>query len=255
MTRHDHKIIGIIGGMGPEAGCVLHSYINMAARELLNTSRDEDYPDVMHLSMPRLIPDRTEFLLGLEEVNPAIAAADVTSILNDCAKKFDKSVIACVACDTFHANPIWDAFFQKISTLDNVQMLHLVDEAVAHLKTIVSPPAKIAIFGTLGTYKERIYDARLIPLGYEVIALSHQQQHLMHQVIYDPSYGLKAHSQKTETACNLLDGVVKSLKEQGVDKIILGCTELSIIIPYDTDSIFLDPMAVAAKKLVLRSRE
>lgn len=254
MTNHK-KIIGILGGMGPEAGCIMHRYINQAAKEILKTARDDDYPDIIHMSMPQEIPDRTDFLLGLTEENPGLALGDIAILLAGMAETINKSIVACVSCDTFHANPIWHAFSAKIERYDNLQMVHMVDETVQHIHASFAPPAKLALLSTIGTHKEKIYESRLLPLGYDFINLTQKQQHDIHLAIYHPKLGIKANSAKTEFSCNHISDVVQSLKEQGVHKIILGCTELSIVVDYESDAVFIDPMSIAAKKLVRLSME
>lgn len=254
MTKHN-KIIGILGGMGPEAGCILHQYINHAAKQLLKTEKDEDYPNVIHFAMPSTISDRTDFLLGITEENPAEAVAHIAKMLSMIAQEMDTTIVSCVACNAFHSRPIWDYFYTQVQTLTNLSFVHLVDSTIEAIQEELPPPAKIAIFATTGLNKEKLYESKLAPLGYEILSLTPEQQQDVHHAIYDHEYGLKANSQNTEKACILLQGIVQSLKDQGVNKIIFGCTELSIAFPAGSDSIFVDPMMIVAKKLVRLSAE
>ncbi|MBP6985086.1 MAG: amino acid racemase [Alphaproteobacteria bacterium] len=244
------KIIGILGGMGPEAGVMMQRYINQSAKAILHTKHDADFPDVLHFSMPKHLPDRTNFLIGLEAENPAIEAAKQALFLAHIGQQLGKDVIACVACDTFHASAIWQLFCKNIQACDNLTMVHMVDETIQELKDFLAPPAKIAIFGTIGGLKEKIYESRLVPLGYEITPLTFHQQQDIHKAIYDPHNGLKAHSMATDFAIKLVENVTASLKEQNVQKIILGCTELSLIISSTHDELFLDPMMTVANRLV-----
>jgi aspartate racemase len=254
MIKHN-KIIGIIGGMGPEAGCKLHSLINLAAKEIIHTKRDADYPEVIHFSMPETITDRTDYLLGLSDVNPANAVIPMVQMLAEIGQQLKKDLVVCVACNTFHASPIWDGFNEHVSKIENIKIVHLIDVTVEAIQEELAPTASIAILGTIGSIKESVYESRLGPLGYEIVDLTPQQQQDVHKAIYDHEFGLKATSRTTETSCQLLESIVKSLKEQGVDRIILGSTELSIAFSCDTDVIFVDPLAIAAKKLVYISLE
>jgi len=62
------KVIIIGGGVGPLAGVELH---NKIIEYTLTDGTDQSHLKVYHLSCPSFIPDRTEFLLGNINTNPA----------------------------------------------------------------------------------------------------------------------------------------------------------------------------------------
>ena len=68
MSQKDAKI-GIVGGAGPYAG------LDLAQKILHQTvaNSDQDYLPTLLISTPGLIEDRTDFLLGETEKNPAHA--------------------------------------------------------------------------------------------------------------------------------------------------------------------------------------
>lgn len=245
-----HKIIGILGGMGPEAGCLMHRYVNSQARNILITIKDSDHPEIIHYSMPQHITDRSAFLLGHTDINPADELIKQAFLLNDTGKNLNKNIIACVSCDTFHTPRIWEKFTKGIETFEYISMVNMVDETILHIQETYSKQTVFSIFGTLGSRKELLYESRLLPLGYSIVDLDPEQLNIIHQVIYNPTYGVKATSIATKTACNMIISVVKLLKEQGVQKIILGCTELSLFFPERKDNLFIDPMLLTANRLV-----
>ncbi len=55
-------IIGIIGGMGPEAGRILHGLIIEETKKLRHVSQDQDHCDVLHFALPSIIPDRATYI-------------------------------------------------------------------------------------------------------------------------------------------------------------------------------------------------
>src|SRR5260221_8759967 len=126
MSQHN-KIIGNIGGMGPEAGVMLHQYVNFAARKILKTKKDADYPDVIHLALPDGISDRTDYLLGLTDENPADAVISIAEILSQIGRKRNLPILATIACVTFHTRPLWEKFISGISKLDNISFVSLLD--------------------------------------------------------------------------------------------------------------------------------
>lgn len=247
---NQNRIIGILGGMGPEAGCLMHRYVNSEAKNILHTIKDADHPSIIHYSMPEYITDRSAFLLGHTDKNPADELIKQAQLLNDTGRKLNKKIIASVSCDTFHAPRIWQTFIKAVENLEYVSMINMVNETISFIQETYPKQTLFSIFGTLGSRKEMLYESRLLPLGYQVIDLDPEQLNAIHQVIYNPSYGVKANSIATETACNMMASVVKLLKEQGVQKIILGCTELSLFFPDGKNNLFIDPMLLTAKKLV-----
>jgi len=70
--NHISQMIGIVGGVGPYAGLDL-------VRKLFNNTlagSDQEHLDVVMISMPGSIPERTEYLLGRVKENPGRAIAD-----------------------------------------------------------------------------------------------------------------------------------------------------------------------------------
>ncbi len=66
------EVIGVVGGMGPMAGVRLVELIT----RLTPAKRDQEHRDIVLVSMPGRISDRTEFLLGHIQENPAAAVAE-----------------------------------------------------------------------------------------------------------------------------------------------------------------------------------
>lgn len=250
-----HKIIGIIGGMGPEAGVLFQSKINAAARKIIKTKQDIDYPSIIHLSFPSLIADRSEYLLGISEENPAFAVARIAKHIDEYAQTEKEKVLLAIPCGTFHAEPIWDIFMELVAPLKNLEVVHLIDEAVAVISRTMPSKTIFSILSTLGTSQERVFHKRLSPLGYHIHDLTPQQLKDIHKAIYDHDFGLKALSRGSDKSCHLIESVVKLLKEQGVERIILGSTELSLAYASITDELYIDPLTLLADKLVHMSME
>ena len=67
------RTIGIVGGMGPFAGIELMREIF----EQTKASRDQEHLPVIQISMPERIVDRTAFLTGQTDVNPALVIGEL----------------------------------------------------------------------------------------------------------------------------------------------------------------------------------
>ena len=116
MSKRDAKI-GIVGGAGPYAGLDL-------ARKILQQTlakSDQDYLPTLLISTPELIEDRTDFLLGENEKNPAYS---IYCNLRDLEKL--GATVAGIACNTAHAPKIRNVFVEelKISGTSHVKFQH-----------------------------------------------------------------------------------------------------------------------------------
>ena len=67
------KVIGIVGGMGPESGIMLCN--NITSRTIATT--DQQHHSIILMSFPKSIVDRTAFLNGDIEINPAYQIVEI----------------------------------------------------------------------------------------------------------------------------------------------------------------------------------
>ncbi len=239
-------MIGIVGGIGPYAG------IDLLKKVFDNTlaDSDQDYLDTVLLSLPSGIKDRTEYLLGKIEINPAYAIAEVLIKLQQTGV-----TVAGIPCNTAHVENIFNIIQQELKKRgSHIKILNMIDETVVFLANQYPKITKVGVLTTSGTYKSGIYSRKLQSKGYEVIApFKEMQENLIHPAIYHPKYGIKActnpiHAQAKE---NLIQGI-SFLKEQGAQAVILGCTEIPLAItePIIDEMIMIDPTNVLARALI-----
>ena len=94
------KKIGIVGGLGPEAGVDLFRKIIQETP----AKGDEDHLKVVLDSAPSEVPDRTAFLTGKTKVNPGTAIGKIICRLISA----DAEVIG-IPCNTAHVPNILSA--------------------------------------------------------------------------------------------------------------------------------------------------
>jgi aspartate racemase len=107
----------------------------------------------------------------------------------------------------------------------NIPILHIAD---ATARIIRSRGLKtIGLLGTRYTMEEGFYKDRLIENhGLEVLVPSHEDRELIHQVIYKQlCLGEILQESKAEFI-----RIMKQLVENGVEGIILGCTEIGLLV-------------------------
>ena len=239
-------LIGILGGMGPQAG------LDMADKiiALTRTECDQDHLPFVLLSFPATVPDRSAFLLGETETNPAYAIADQFETM----AKLGVSV-AVMACNTAHASPIFDVAVELLRKKGvNLRILHLVNETVSYIRERHVAARRIGILGTRGTYQARLYDRAVEAAGLEVILPDKNvRENNVHAALYSPIFGIKTHPDGVRKEARMhIEKAIAHVRSRGAEAIILGCTELPLAIKADQiDGVpILDPARVMAEKLI-----
>lgn len=240
-------LIGILGGMGPQAGLDLADKLITATA----TQSDQDHIPFILFSLPGEIPDRTTFLLGRSESNPAYAIAD----------QFEKMsamgiTIAVMACNTAHAGPIFDLALALLREKGiKLRILHMVKETVSHIRENFPGIQRVGILATLGTYQAHLYDQALEDQGLEaVIPDPATQESDIHAALYAPSIGIKTvPGDVTEEASRRVRSAIEHVVGLGAEAVILGCTELPLAVRENQIAgvPILDPARIMAEKLIL----
>jgi len=211
--------------MGPRAG------IYLAERIVANTvaTGDGDHIPVALLSFPARIADRTAYLTGASDDNPATGILEVAKALIG----LGASVLG-MPCNTAHAPAIRSLVNQEIEKEHpGVRFLHLIEETAALARQVVPSAHRIGILATPGAYQQNLYEHALRAVGIEpVIPDRHVQLELIYRAIYDPHIGIKSASDPvTHEAAGLLGEAAEHLHTAGAEALILGCTELPLAIP------------------------
>ena len=237
-------MIGIVGGVGPLAGLDIFKKI---IEETIAT-KDQEHIPVILSSQPHRIADRTAFLLGKSQENPAYALLNIIQELEKSGAK-----VAAIPCNTAHAPAIFEHITEALQKTDStIQLLHLVEETAKFIHTHY-PNQKVGVLSTTGTRDTRLYTDTLAKFGIESIAPQDDLQHSIHQAIYNEEYGIKAFSSPvTKKAQDDLIFAVSELKKQGAQLIVLACTELPLAFTENSyfDLPTIDPNRVLARALI-----
>jgi aspartate racemase len=210
-------------------------------------SRDQDHLKVIVEQNPQ-IPDRTAHLLG--------GGADPTIALYAACKRLEAAGADLVAipCNTAHA------FVARIQPFLPVPIVNMLRETVEHIRRNHGGCAKVGLLATSGTIACHVYHDAIAPAGYEVLAPDAENQQRVMNAIYGPR-GVKAGFTEGECAEDLLRALT-SLARRGAEVIVLGCTELPLILaqneafPVAGKTVaVLDPTDILARKCVDLSRQ
>lgn len=265
--------IGIIGGCGPLATVDIEYKILKVTQRLLHPLVDQDYFNLV-------VYNRTQFY----DRNDAIifGQRDLFEEYLSCTKALISIGVdmILIACQTAH---VYLPTLQKHTT---IPIIDIVQETSLYTSQIVPQISKIGILSTEATQREKLYQESLFPYGIEVITVSPQIQKKLMEAIYiiktgvnlvdkrsvmanehysmaneEKYYDLKNHPYKRILLKESIPNPIIIIKESidylisyGCTYVILGCTELPLILPHininDLDVNLIDPNTVVAESVV-----
>src|SRR5829696_150404 len=237
-------VIGVVGGMGPLAGVRLVEHIT----RMTSAKRDQDHLDLVLVSMPGRISDRTEFLLGRNMENPAAAVAECVRLLARAGATY-----VGMACNSVHAAPIWDAITDNLARSGcEAKLLHLIEETGVEVAARMPSASKVGVLGTTGTVRSDLYGPVLRAAGLEVLYLDDRRQGEVHAAIYNETDGVKAVAQVSDRVRNVVAQAACELIDNGARCVVLGCTELAEALPVEnlSGASVIDPSLVMARRLI-----
>jgi len=215
--RRTGAVIGVMGGMGPAASNQFgHQLINLKT----GAKTDQQHARVL-LDQATDIPDRTGAILS--------GGPSPVKNMEQSLKRLDAggADIVAVTCNTAHhffddMQHAIDKFGLKLS------MLHIVDATMKELEVQKPGAKRIGLLATSGTLDSKIYENRAAQNGQTkewVYPTPETQKSAVMTGIYE---GVKAG--KDELGRELLLRAAEELKAQGVDAILLACTEIPLVL-------------------------
>jgi aspartate racemase len=203
------KIIGILGGMGPEAT------LNCFAKILANTpaEKDQDHIRVIIDNNPK-IPDRTSAIMGHGK-SPVDAVVQSAQALKNAGADF--IIIPCV---TVHY------FYEKFAEASPLPILSILDVVARAIATEYPGLKKIGLMATNGTVQTGIFQKRLARENIDTIVCDTDHQEQVMQAIYALKSSPTPETRQQITAT--FQAAAQSLIEKGAQGIVAGCTEIPL---------------------------
>ncbi|MBP8613318.1 MAG: amino acid racemase [Firmicutes bacterium] len=198
------RVVGILGGMGPQATCDLFMKI------IRNTpaQKDQDHLRVIIDSNPK-IPDRTAYILsGGEDPRP---------LLFETAKNVERAGASFIAipCNTAHY------FHKEIQRQVDIPVLHMMEEVARYLNGKAN---KAGLLATTGTLRTGLYARSLSKVGIETVIPSDEDQDSVMEAIY------LVKASMLEKGRKIILEQARKLEARGCDVVIAGCTEIPLIL-------------------------
>jgi aspartate racemase len=220
-------IVGVFGGMGPEATANFYSEIV----RLTPARKDQDHLPVLIYSLPQ-VPDRSTCIAsGSREIVPHLTQA---------VRKLEHGGASFIAipCNTVH---YYHADMQKAVRIPVLNMITETADTVAR----EHPGARtVGLLATSGTVKSKLYENEFYERGLKVLLPSESMQQCC---VMDAVYSIKSGGSKQQQA-DLLARAGEDLIRRGADVLVLGCTEIPLAFDYKRSRV---PVVNATRVLAL----
>jgi aspartate racemase len=224
------KTIGMIGGMSWESSIEYYRIINETVRTELGG---------LHSAKSIMVSVEFAEIEALQHQNRWDEAA---TILIAAARSLESggADFAIICTNTMHK--LYDTLQQNIQ----IPLLHIADATAEIIKA--EGIHKIALLGTRFTMEENFYKGRLVDnYGLEVIIPGSEDMEIVHRIIYDE---LCAGIIQSESKQRYKD-IIQRLVQDGAKGIILGCTEIGLLVKQaDSPVPLFDTTEIHAKAAV-----
>jgi aspartate racemase len=229
------RLLGIFGGMGPEATANLFLEII----RLTPAQCDQDHIPTLIYSLPQ-VPDRTTAIrTGDRGIVPWLVEG-VTRL-----QKAGASFIV-IPCNTAHY------FYADMQEAVKIPIVHMIRETAAETVRRYPAAKRVGLLATSGTIATGLYERELAVRGVETVTPdpSVQESEVMEAI-----RAIKAGEDK-QRAEDLLARAADHLVEKGAQVIVLGCTETPLAFnPRRAKAPVVDATRVLAQAAVDKYRE
>jgi len=223
------RVIGILGGMGPEATVDLFKKIIKATP----AEKDQEHLRIIIVNDPQE-PERTDAILH-GGASPVPKLKEDLRILKHAGTDF-----AVMPCNTAHY------FIKDLRTAEILPVVDMIEETINFIGEKYPSVRRVGLLATDGTIQSQIYHHRAEYKDIEIITPGTADQNIVISAILD--YIKKG---ELEPARPLLLKIASTLVEMGAEMVIAGCTEIPLVLFEDDLEVpLVDPTWVLALKAV-----
>jgi aspartate racemase len=224
------KTIGLIGGMSWESSLEYYRMINEGVRERLGG-----------LHSAKIVLDSVDFA-EIEKMQHEGLWDEAGILLARSAHNLELAGAECVllCTNTMHK------LAQTIQDNIKIPFIHIADPTAERIRS--QGIQRIGLLGTRFTMEEEFYKDRLVKqYGLEVLIPGPSERETVHRVIYDELClgNLRDDSRSS------YQQIIQQLVDQGAQGIILGCTEIGLLVkPQDSSVPLFDTTRIHADAAV-----
>jgi aspartate racemase len=227
--KENDKVIGIMGGMGPEATIDLFEKI---VRET-HAKTDEDHLRIIIDNNPKMPSRQDAILKGTESPGPAMA---------ETAKNIERAGADCIiiGANTAHY------FYKYVKDAVHIPVLHIIEETVKETTARMPNVTTVGVLATSGAMKTGIFQKQFESVGIRTLGIPEDFQ----QKIQKSVFSFKYDGQTSKNVAMMVE-VGKFLIKNGAEALILGCTEIPLILRDKSFTVpMIDPNEVIARVAV-----
>ncbi len=224
------KKIGLVGGTGPESTLMYYKELNSRIDKMTDGAK-----------MPDLAIESVNFRKAWDYVSSSKydLLTDYLSEKVESLKAGGAEVIALTAA-TMHI--VYDEIVQKTK----VPLVSIPKSVCEEIQK--KGYKKVGLLGTIFTMEQDYMKKDLIEAGIEVLVPEKSDRELVAKRIYEE---LEVGIVKESTLKEFTDIIEKLKKEQGIQALILGCTELPLLLNKDNCPVdCLDSVEIHLQKLI-----
>jgi aspartate racemase len=200
------KILGIIGGLGPETTSEFYLNLIKKARKYCKL-------------YPRIIIDSISFPFSLEEeiIVKSKNEHKILPALIDGIKRLNMAGVdfIVIPCNTVHV------FIKELRKRSKAPIISIVDATVEYIKN--KGYKKVGLLATTKTINNKLYEKPFMKNDIETITPKNQSE--VAKIILRIVNGKIYRNDKTK-----LISIIKELIKNGSEAIVLGCTDLQLIL-------------------------
>jgi len=202
------KTIGLIGGMSWEASALYYQLLNREVQRRLGGLHS------VKLAMISLDFDEP---IGLARQS---RWAELATLLINAAQRLERAGADILMIGANTAHRVADEVEAAIS----IPLIHICDCTAAAV--LARGQKRVALLGTRYTMEEDFYKDRLAARGLEVLIPGAEARAEIHRIILDELVLGRLESASREACREIMTGLIG----QGAEGVILGCTELPLLI-------------------------
>lgn len=210
------RVIGLLGGMSWESTAYYYQHLNRAVRDRLGGLHSA------HCVIYSVDFDAIERMQDAGDWDRAGA------YLAECATRLEAAGAELVVLCTNTMHRVFDEIQRPLT----VPMLHIADSTADSLEA--AGVRRVALLGTRYTMEQAFYRERLEKRGLEVVIPAKSDRDLVHRTIYEELCLGRVEA----TSRREFERVVAELgEEHGAEGVILGCTEIGLLIGQENSAL------------------
>ena len=225
------KRIGIVGGLSPESTVSYYLYIT---RNYAERYGNYDYPEIIIYSV------------NLENYHKWRSIDRWDLIVDDLVSCFRKlknagADFGLIATNTMHK------VFKQVADMVDLPLINIIDETA--LKAGELGLNTLGLLGTRYTMSDGFYQERLSKFDIHALVPNSDQQEVVHKIIVEEL----VKGQFLEKSKNRYIEIIHDLISRGAQGIILGCTEIPLLVKKEDIEIQLFDTAIIHSEAALKA--